>query len=132
MSSLATRSLHTKGRRRRFRKWVGELGVRYVLEGSVRKAGGRLRITAQLVDTLTGGHLWAERYDRDVKDVFALQDEVTQKIVKSLAVRLTKREEDHLARRYTDNLEAYDLVLRGLESYFCFRQESNASGSGNF
>ncbi len=102
-----------------------ELGVRYVLEGSVRKAGNRVRITAQLVDTLTGGHLWAERYDRELKDIFALQDEVTQKIVKSLAVRLTKREKDHLARKYTDNLEVHDLVLHGLESYFCFRQDAN-------
>jgi len=104
-----------------------ELGVRYVLEGSVRKAGSRLRITAQLVDTLMGGHLWAERYDRDLKDVFALQDEVTQKIVESLAVRLTKREEDRLARKYTDNLEAYDLVLRGLELYFRLTQEANVN-----
>ncbi len=102
-----------------------ELGVRHVLEGSVRKAGSRVRITAQLVDTLTGGHLWAERYDRDLKDIFALQDEVTQKIVQSLAVRLTKREEDRLARKYTDNLEAYDLVLRGLEFYFRLTQEAN-------
>jgi len=102
-----------------------ELGVRYVLEGSVRKVGSRVRITVQLVDTLTGGHLWAERYDRDLKDIFALQDEVTQKIVESLAVRLTKREEDRLARKYTDNLEAYDLVLRGLDFYFGLTQETN-------
>jgi len=123
---IARHSVFTyKGKAVRVDQVGRELGVRYVLEGSVRKAGSRLRITAQLVDTLTGGHLWAERYDRDLKDVFALQDEVTQKIVESLAVRLTKREEDRLARKYTDNPEAYDLVLRGLESYFCFRQEEN-------
>ncbi|MDD1766797.1 MAG: hypothetical protein LUQ00_02645, partial [Candidatus Methanomethyliaceae archaeon] len=123
---IARHSVFTyKGKAAKVQEVGRELGVRYVLEGSVRKAGSRLRITAQLVDTLTGGHLWAERYDRDLKDVFALQDEVTQKIVESLAVKLTKREEDRLARRYTDNLEAYDLVLRGLEFYFRFRQETN-------
>jgi len=115
-----------KGKAAKVQKVGRELGVRYVLEGSVRKAGSRVRITAQLVDTLTGGHLWAERYDRDLKDIFALQDEVTQKIVGSLAVRLTKREEDRLARKYTDNLEAYDLILRGLEYYFRLTQEANA------
>jgi len=123
---IARHSVFTyKGKAVRVDQVGRELGVRYVLEGSVRKAGSRVRITAQLVDTVTGGHLWAERYDRELKDIFALQDEVTQKIVGSLAVRLTKREEDRLARRYTDNLEAYDLVLRGLDSYFLFRQESN-------
>jgi adenylate cyclase len=123
---IARHSVFTfKGKAAKVQEVGRELGVRYVLEGSVRKAGSRVRITAQLVDTLTGGHLWAERYDRDLKDVFALQDEVTQKIVESLAVRLTKREKDHLARKYTDNLEAYDLVLRGLEFYFWLTQEAN-------
>ena len=123
---IARHSVFTyKGKAVRVDQVGRELAVRYVLEGSVRKAGSRVRITAQLVDTLTGGHLWAERYDRDLKDIFALQDEVTQKIVESLAVRLTKREEDRLARKYTDNLEAYDLVLRGLEFYFRFTQEAN-------
>jgi len=123
---IARHSVFTyKGKAVRVDQVGRELGVRYVLEGSVRKAGSRVRITAQLVDTLTGGHLWAERYDRDLKDIFALQDEVTQKIVESLAVRLIKREEDRLARKYTDNLEAYDLVLRGLEFYFQFTQEAN-------
>jgi len=94
-----------------------ELGVRYVLEGSVRKVGDRVRITAQLVDASTGGHLWAERYDRDLEDIFALQDEVAQKIVSALAVKLTDDEQERLERGYTDNLEAYDYFLRGLE-YF--------------
>jgi adenylate cyclase len=125
---IARHSVFTyKGKAAKVQEVGRELGVRYVLEGSVRKAGSRLRITAQLVDTLTGGHLWAERYDRDLKDVFALQDEVTQKIVESLAVRLTKREEDRLARKYTDNLEAYDLVLRGLECYFQLTQQANVN-----
>src|SRR5262249_33801003 len=73
-----------------------ELGVRYVLEGSVRKAGNRVRIAAQLIDGTTGGHLWAERYDRDLADIFAVQDEVTREIVSALAVRLTQGEERRL------------------------------------
>ncbi len=90
-----------------------ELGVRYVLEGSVRKAGDRVRISAQLIDAGTGYHLWAERYDRDLTDIFALQDEITEKIVKALEVKLTEAEQEQVARRYTDNLEAYDCFLRG-------------------
>jgi adenylate cyclase len=78
-----------------------ELGVRYVLEGSVRRAGARVRITAQLVDASKGGHLWAERYDRNVGDIFALQDEVTQKIVTALAVKLTQDEQERLERRFS-------------------------------
>jgi adenylate cyclase len=90
-----------------------ELGVRYVLEGSVRKAGDRVRISAQLIDPPTGYHLWAERYDRDLTDIFALQDEITEKIVKALEVKLTEGEQEQVARRYTENLEAYDYFLRG-------------------
>jgi adenylate cyclase len=94
-----------------------ELGVRYVLEGSVRKANGRVRITAQLVDATTEGHLWAERYDRDLQDIFELQDEVSQKIVVALAVELTADEQVRLLHRYTDNIEAYDYYLRALENF---------------
>jgi TolB-like protein len=102
-----------------------ELGVRYVLEGSVRKANGRVRITAQLVDTTTEGHLWAERYDQDLKNIFALQDEVTQKIVAALAVKLTEDEQKRLDRKYTDNIESYDYYLRGLEYFNRFTKEAN-------
>jgi TolB-like protein/class 3 adenylate cyclase/cytochrome c-type biogenesis protein CcmH/NrfG len=101
------------------------LGVRYVLEGSVRKANGRVRITAQLVDTTTEGHLWADRYDRDLKDIFALQDEVAQKIVAALEVKLTEDEQERLVRKYTDNMEAYDYYLRGAEYYYRFTKEAN-------
>ena len=83
-----------------------KLGVRYVLEGSVRKAGNRVRITAQLVDASTEGHLWAERYDRDLIDIFSLQDEVTQKIVAALTVKLTEDEQKRLFQKDTNNLEA--------------------------
>jgi len=102
-----------------------ELGVKYVLEGSVRKAENRVRITAQLVDTTTGGYLWAERYDRDLKDIFALQDEVTQKIVSALVVKLTEDERERLVRKGTDSLEAYDHTLRGMDYFFRFTKEAN-------
>jgi adenylate cyclase len=103
-----------------------DLGVRYVLEGSVRKAGNRVRITAQLIDATTGYHVWAERYDRDLKDVFALQDDVTGKIVTMLAVKLTGSEKERLARTPTGNPEAYDLVLRGMEYQRRATKEANA------
>ncbi|MDX1513345.1 MAG: adenylate/guanylate cyclase domain-containing protein [Gammaproteobacteria bacterium] len=90
-----------------------DLGVRYVLEGSVRKAGDRVRISAQLIDAGTGYHLWAERYDRELTDIFALQDEITEKIVAALEVRLSAREQEQVASRYTDNPDAYDYFLRG-------------------
>ncbi|MEE8296403.1 MAG: BTAD domain-containing putative transcriptional regulator [Hyphomicrobium sp.] len=83
-----------------------ELGVRYVLEGSVRKVGNRVRISAQLIDPSTSYHLWAERYDRDLTDIFALQDEITEKIVAALEVKLTEGEQEKVARRYTEHLEA--------------------------
>ena len=91
-------------------KQVGrELGVRYVLEGSVRKAGNRLRITAQLIDTTTDLHLWAERYDRNLEDVFAVQAEVALSVATALAVALKPTEGERLERPLTDNIEAYDI-----------------------
>src|SRR3989441_11976 len=98
----------------------------------VRKAGNRVRITAQLVDATTGYHLWAERYDRDLKDVFAVQDEVSQKIVGVLAVKLTLPEKDRLARTPTRNLEAYDYVLRGMEYQRRTTKEANAEARKMF
>ncbi|MEE9612587.1 MAG: adenylate/guanylate cyclase domain-containing protein [Desulfatiglandales bacterium] len=109
-----------------------ELGVRYVLEGSVRKANGRVRITAQLVDTTTEGHLWAERYDRDLKEVFTLQDEVAQKIVAALEVKLTEDERERLVRKYTDNMEAYDYYLRGAEYINRSTKEANVQARRMF
>ena len=103
-----------------------ELGVRYVLEGSVRKAGDRVRISAQLIDPPTGYHLWAERYDRDLTDIFALQDEITEKIVAALEVKLTEGEQEQVARRYTENLEAYDYFLRGRAYQASATNEDNA------
>jgi TolB-like protein/Flp pilus assembly protein TadD len=102
-----------------------ELGVRYVIEGSVRKAGNRVRITAQLIDCSTGGHLWAERFDRELTDIFAVQDEVTQEIVSAMALKLTADERQRLKTKGPSNLEAYDYVLRGREQYRLESKEGN-------
>jgi len=102
-----------KGREVDVREAARELGVRYVLEGSVRKAGDRVRINAQLIDATTGGHMWAERYDRQLTDVFALQNEVIEQIVTALAVRLTPQESERVTRRSTTDVAAYDHFLRG-------------------
>ena len=103
-----------------------ELGVRYVLEGSTRKADSRVRINAQLVDATTGGYVWAERYDRELKDVFALQDEITQKIILALRVEVREAERERVRRIPTDNLNAYDSYLRGLEYFYRYTKEANA------
>ena len=92
-----------------------ELGVTSVLEGSIRRAGNRVRITAQLIDAATGGHVWADRYDRDLTDIFAVQDEVTERIVAALRVTLTPTEKARIAGGGTTNLEAHDLFMRGRE-----------------
>jgi TolB-like protein/class 3 adenylate cyclase/tetratricopeptide (TPR) repeat protein len=102
-----------------------KLGVRYVLEGSVRKSGNRVRITAQLIDATSGGHLWAERFDRDLTDIFAVQDDVTQQIVGALAVNLTEGDRQRLATEQTDNMEAYDYYLRGRELWHRMTKETN-------
>ena len=92
-----------------------DLGVKYVLEGSVRKMGNNVRITAQLIDSKTEGHVWAERYDRDLKDIFSLQDEVREKIVTALAVQMTSDDKKRIQMKDTDNLEAYDYYLKANE-----------------
>ena len=103
-----------------------ELKVRYVLEGSVRKSGNRVRIAAQLIDAVTGHHLWAERFDRDLEDVFAVQDEVTRRIVATLAGKVAATEQQRArANDRTENLRAYELVLRGRELWFRFTPEDN-------
>jgi adenylate cyclase len=102
-----------------------ELGVKYVLEGSVRRSGDQLRITAQLIDATTGNHLWAERYDRKLKDIFAIQDEVTMKILTSLQVKLTDGEVIQMAARGTKNLDAYLKYLQAADLINQFNKESN-------
>ena len=102
-----------------------KLGVRYVLEGSVRKSGNRVRITSQLIEATSGGHLWAERFDRDLTDIFAVQDDVTQQIVAALAITLSEGDRQRLLTEHTDNLEAYDLFLRGRELWWSQTKDAN-------
>jgi len=110
-------------------KQVGrELGVRYVLEGSVRKVGSRVRITGQLIDAEDGGHLWAERYDRDLTDVFALQDEITLSVVAAIEPNLRRAEIERVRRKRPDSLDAYDLLLRALPDVYTFMPQGAAKG----
>jgi TolB-like protein len=100
-------------------KQVGrELGVRYVLEGSVRRAANRVRITGQLVDASTGAHLWADRFDGELEDIFDLQDRVTASVVGAIAPKLEQAEIERAKRKPTDSLDAYDYYLRGLASFY--------------
>ena len=100
-------------------KQVGrELGVRYVLEGSVRKAANRVRITGQLVDTATGAHLWADRFDGGLGDIFDLQDQVTESVVGAIAPAVEKAEIERAKRKPTESLDAYALYLRGLARFY--------------
>ena len=103
-----------------------ELGVKYVLEGSVRKTGDKIRITAQLIDALSGHHLWAERYDRNLSDIFAVQDEITKKIITAMRVKLTEGEQARSAAKGTNNLEAYLKCLQAHEHFNRLNIESNA------
>ncbi len=123
---IARNSVFTyKGKSVKVEEVGRNLNVRYVLEGSVRKAGKRVRITAQLIDAVTTRNLWAERYDRDLEDIFSLQDEVTEKIVAALSVKLSEEEQNRLLRKYTDDMKAYDYYLRGLEYYYRMTMEAN-------
>ena len=106
------------------------LGVRYVLEGSVRKVGNRVRVTAQLIDASNGGHVWASRFDRDLTDIFAVQDELTQEIVAALKLTLTTSSQDHLAGARAVNVEAYELFLRGRERAYLHTRIGNTEGRG--
>jgi TolB-like protein/class 3 adenylate cyclase/Flp pilus assembly protein TadD len=114
-----------KGKAVKVQQVARELGVRYVLEGSVRRSEGRVRITAQLIDATTGNHLWAEQYDRGLKDVFALQDEITIKIITALQVKLTKGEIARMTARGTDNLEAFLKASEGLEYFYRMNKADN-------
>jgi TolB-like protein/cytochrome c-type biogenesis protein CcmH/NrfG len=113
-----TRSVHLN-------QIASELGVAYVVEGSVRKAGDRLRITAQLNDVATGSHLWAERYDRGLADVFAVQDEITEAIVAAIEPQLYAAENFRARRKTPDSLDAWDLVMRALSHYWRVTRQDN-------
>ena len=110
-------------------KEVGRrLGVRYVLEGAVRKASGRVRITGQLIDAVTGAHIWADRFERDLTDVFALQDEVTVAVVSAIQPKLFQAEIEMATRRRPENLTAYDFFVRARQQYYQFTREGVAEG----
>ena len=102
-----------KGKNEDIRTIGRKLGVAYLLEGSVQRAGGQIRVTAQLIKVSDGYHLWSERYDREFKDVFAIQDEITHQIVESLKIQLNANQTEVRSRRRSDNLEAYELYLKG-------------------
>ena len=114
-----------KGKPVKVKQVSEELGVRYVLEGSVRRSGEKVRITAQLIDALTGHHLWAERYDRNLKNIFALQDEITLKIINALQVKLTEGEQIIVFGKSTSNLEAYLKLLQAREYSNPMTREGN-------
>jgi len=121
-----------KGRAVDTKQVASVLGVRYILEGSVRRSGDRVRINTQLIDGTTGGQLWAERYDGDLQRVFELQDQVTQKIIHALAMRLTEQDQIQLALSETSNPQAYDEYLKGWERHWRFSREDFAQAEAHF
>ena len=131
VSSLAVVSRNTafsfKGRSVDIAQIGRQLKVAYVLEGSVRKAAGRVRITAQLIEVSKDNHVWAERYDRDLNDIFALQDEISQAIVKALRLKLMPEEKKAIEQRGTTNLEAYNLYLMARHSASRATTETSAA-----
>ena len=121
-----------KGKPIKVKQVAEELGVRYVLEGSVRRDGDEVRINAQLIDAMTGVHLWAERYDGPMNKVFALQDEITQKIVSAMQVQLSGGEKEQVGLRATDNIEAYNALLEGLGHFFRYTPDGTAKAAAFF
>ena len=115
-----------KGKPIKIQQVSEELGVRYVLEGSVQKSGEKVRINAQLIDAIKGNHLWSETYDRELKDIFAVQDNITQKILSALQVKLTQGEQVRVWGKGTENLQAYLKILQAREKWIQMNQESNA------
>ena len=114
-----------KGKAVHMKQLAEELGVSYVVEGSVRKSGDRLRITAQLNDVATGSHIWAEHYDRELADVFAVQDEITEAIVAALEPQLYAAENFRARRKSPDSMDAWDLVMRALSYYWRVTRQDN-------
>jgi TolB-like protein len=114
-----------KGKAVHLKQIADELGVGYVVEGSVRKVGERVRITAQLNDVATGSHIWAERYDRELADVFAVQDEITEAIVAAIEPQLYAAENFHARRKPPDSMDAWDLVMRALSHYWRVTRQDN-------
>ena len=121
-----------KGKPVKIKQVAEELGVRYVLEGSVRRGGDEIRINAQLIDAMTGVHLWAERYDGTTNKVFALQDQITQKIVSALKVKLTGGEKEQVGQKGTDNIEAYNAFLEGMGHLYRYTPDGTARAATLF
>jgi len=121
-----------KGKSVKVQQVAEELGVRYVVEGSVRRAGEQVRINVQLIEAATGHHLWAERYDGKMADIFALQDQINQKIISTLEFKLTAVEKSRIARKETNNIKAYDAFLRGWEHYKQMTPEDFSKASSYF
>lgn len=116
-------AFYYKGSSKRTEEIAAELGVRYLLTGSVRRAADRVRISAQLVDAQSGGDLWAERYDRDASDIFALQDDVARRIVEALQLKLSGFERERLGSAATKSVAAHDALLRGLSEYWLYSKK---------
>ncbi len=116
-----------KGKPVRVQEVSSDLGVRYVLEGSIQKSGERIRVTAQLIDALSGNHLWSERYDRQTTDLFALQDEITERIVTALQIELTAGEQMRVHRRHTRSLEAWKHLNKGVLHFYRRNKADNAA-----
>lgn len=120
-----TSTFNYEGSKADIRDIAQDLGVRYVLEGSVRRAGDEVRINAQLIDADTGNHLWAERYDGKIDNIFDLQDQITDKIVSALALKLSSSEKEIISRAITENIEAYDYFLQGRDKFFLLSKAEN-------
>ncbi|MDQ2870613.1 MAG: protein kinase, partial [Acidobacteriota bacterium] len=127
-----TSVMRYKGTQKPMREIAAELGVATILEGSVRRAGNRVRIVGQLVDAATDEHLWSETYDRQLEDVFAIQSDVAQRIAASLQATLSPAEKKRIEGRPTENLRAYDLYLKGRDEYSRFRKEDNETAIEHF
>ncbi|MGE0257257.1 MAG: adenylate/guanylate cyclase domain-containing protein [Alphaproteobacteria bacterium] len=130
---IARNSVYTfKGKAVKTEQVSRELGVRYVVEGSVRKANNRIRISAQLIDASTGYHLWAQYYDRDLQDVFAVQEEIARRITNALEVKLTESEEKHMGRPYTSSEVAWEYFMQGTELFRRSTAKDNANARDFF
>jgi len=133
MFVIARNSTFTyKGRAVKVQDVAADLGVRYVLEGSVQKSGDVVRIHAQLIDTSDGNHLWAERYDRQLTDLFVLQDDITEHVVTALQIELTEGEQMRVRRRHTRNLEAWNLLTKGVEYFYRRTKDDNIEARRHF
>ena len=128
----AIRRFIYKGKETPIQQIGRELNARYVVEGSVRKAGNRVRITAQFIDATTESHIWANTYDREFKDIFNLQDEIAQQVVAALNIKSREAEQARAWRVPTENLTAYDTLLRGVSHFFRLTVEENAKAKGEF